>query len=195
MIRIVIAEENAVVRWALREAFAEVPDMHVVGVAATVDETVTLVESQRPDVALLDVACSDAALARLGEATLVVVFGLHATPADAARVIAAGVRGFIPRSSSPEELLAGIRAVGRGERVIPAGALETGELPHPSLTPRELQVMQLLGRGMSTREVAAYLGIKVKTVDTHRAHIFEKLAVRNASELTRYAVKHGYAPL
>src|SRR6185369_9793189 len=99
----------------------------------------------------------------------------------------------------PDELLAAIRAVSRGERVTPPGVeelLAAGDTdPASALTARELEVMQMLSRGLTNREIAEKLNISIKTVDTHRGHVLKKLGLRNNSELTRFAVKHGYVSI
>jgi DNA-binding NarL/FixJ family response regulator len=85
--------------------------------------------------------------------------------------------------------------VSRGEQIIPPGAeqlLGGGEHPAGALTAREQQVMEMLSRGLTNREIAEHLAISIKTVDTHRGHVLKKLGLRNNSELTRFAVKHGY---
>jgi two-component system, NarL family, invasion response regulator UvrY len=112
------------------------------------------------------------------------------------RAIAAGAHGYVHKGGQPEDLLAAIHAVARGERVVPPHIeqlLASGDGdPARSLTARELQVMEMLARGLTNREIAEHLGISGKTVDTHRGHVLKKLGVRNNSELTTFAVKHGF---
>jgi DNA-binding NarL/FixJ family response regulator len=123
----------------------------------------------------------------------------HTEPSYASRAIAAGAHGYVNKSVAPQALLDAIRAVSRGEQVIPAGVeqmLGSGsEHPASALTAREQQVMEMLSRGMTNREIAEHLQISIKTVDTHRGHVLKKLGLRNNSELTRFAVKHGYVAL
>ena len=103
------------------------------------------------------------------------------------------------KAVEPKELLESIRAVSRGEQIVPPGVeqlLASGDgHPASALTARELQVMEMLSRGMTNREIAEHLDISIKTVDTHRGHVLKKLGLRNNSELTRFAVKHGYVTL
>jgi two-component system invasion response regulator UvrY len=206
MIRLGIAEDHTIVRWALREALGKAEDIEVVGEAGTAAETLDMIRRERPDVLLLDISLPDRSgfdvlteMRPLDTAPLVVVLTWHTEPSYAARAIAAGAHGYVSKSVEPAELLAAIRAVSRGEQVIPPGVeelLARGD-GHPSsaLTVREQQVMEMLGRGMTNREIAEHLEISIKTVDTHRGHVLKKLGLRNNSELTRFAVKHGYVSL
>jgi two-component system invasion response regulator UvrY len=206
MIRLGIAEDHTIVRWALREALGKADDIEVVGEAGSAAETLEMVKRERPDVLLLDISLPDRSgfdvlteMRPLDTAPLVVVLTWHTEPSYAARAIAAGAHGYVSKSVAPEELLAAIRAVSRGEQVIPPGVeqlLANGDgHPASALTAREQQVMEMLSRGMTNREIAEHLEISIKTVDTHRGHVLKKLGLRNNSELTRFAVKHGYVSL
>lgn len=203
MIRIGIVGQHRIIRWALHEALARVPGMEIVGEAGTVEETLAMVHRVTPDVLLLDITLDHAgeavlaAIRDLETGPLVVVLAAQLELNYAARAIAAGVHGYIGKSAEPEQLLDAIRAVSRGERVIPPGveALIAADDPANVLTKRELQVMEMIARSMSNREIAEHLDISLKTIDTHRGHVLKKLGLRNNSELTRFAVRHRYAPL
>ena len=124
----------------------------------------------------------------------------HTEPSYAARAIAAGAHGYRQQGGrARRSCWTAIRAVSRGEQVIPPGVeqlLAPGDgHPASALTAREQQVMEMLARGMTNREIAEHLEISIKTVDTHRGHVLKKLGLRNNSELTRFAVKHGYVSL
>lgn len=206
MIRVAIAEPNTITRWALREALARVPELEVVGEAGTVGDALALIERARPDLLLLDPLLPDHggqdALAQVREveaAPLILVLSSSTEPAFAARVIAGGAHGFVAMSADPAQLVEAIRAVSRGERVIPPRAealVAAGERPPASmLTRRELQVMEMIARGITNREIAEALDVSVKTIDSHRNHTLKKLGLRNNADLTRFAVKHGYVAL
>jgi DNA-binding NarL/FixJ family response regulator len=204
MIRLAIAEDHTIVRWALREALSKADDLEVVGEAGTAEETLAMIERVRPDVLLLDITFPDRSgfdvlddMRKLETAPLVVVLTWHTEPSYAARAIAAGAHGYVNKSVEPAELINAIHAVSRGEQVIPAGVeMVAGDgSPASALTAREQQVMEMLARGMTNREIAEHLSISIKTVDTHRGHILKKLGLRNNSELTRFAVKHGFTAL
>lgn len=206
MIRIALAEEHTIMRWALRAALTGTPDLEIVGEAGTVEETMAMVRRARPDLLLVDTTMPDhsgfdvlAQIRELDAGPFVVVLAPHTDASYAARAIAAGAHAYVSKSAAPEELIAAIHAVSRGEQVIPPGVeklLAVGDgHPASALTARELQVMEMLARGMTNREIAEHLDISVKTVDTHRGHVLKKLSLRNNSELTRFAVKNGYVTL
>jgi DNA-binding NarL/FixJ family response regulator len=207
MIRLGIAEDHTIVRWALREALGKADDIEVVGEAGTAAQTLEMIQTARPDVLILDITLPDRSgfdvlneMRLKDTAPLVIVLTWHTEPSYAARAISAGAHGFLNKSVEPDQLLAAIRAVSRGEQVIPPGVealLASGADGHPAsaLTAREQQVMEMLSRGMTNREIAEHLAISIKTVDTHRGHVLKKLGLRNNSELTRFAVKHGYVSL
>ena len=206
MIRLALAEDHTIVRWALREALSKADDIEVVGEAGTAAETLTMLDEKRPDVLILDITFPDKSgfdvldeLRKKEHAPLVIVLTWHTELSYAARAIGAGAHGYVNKAIEPADLLAAIRAVSRGEQVMPPGTeelLAKGDgQPASALTARELQVMEMLSRGLTNREIAENLQISIKTVDTHRGHVLKKLHLRNNSELTRFAVKHGFVAL
>lgn len=206
MIRVAVAEEQRIARWALGEALGKNADLEVVGQAGTVEGTLAMARRVKPDVLVVDTTIPDHSgfdvLAQLRDITagpLILVLAPFTDPAYAARAIRAGAHGYVAKSAAPEELVEAIRAVTRGEQVIPPGvdkllAAGDGQLAS-ALTRRETQVMEMLARGMTNREIAHDLDISVKTIDSHRGHLLKKLALRNNAELARFAVKHGYVTL
>jgi DNA-binding NarL/FixJ family response regulator len=201
MTRVAIAEEFTIPRWGIANALGAVHDLEVVGEAGTVEETLAMIRDRQPEVLVLDTTLPDhsgfdvlAEIAKLEAGPFVVVLAPYTDPSYAARAIAAGAHAYVSKADSPDELVDAIRAVTRGERVIPPGVEEL--VGHRgTLTTRELQVMEMLARGMSNREISEHLQISIKTVDTHRGHVLKKLGLRNNAELTRFAVKHGYVTL
>ena len=206
MIRVALAQEHRILRWALREALGRTGDFELVGEAGSVDETLALIERVKPDVLVIDTSMVDhtpfGVLARIREleaAPHMLVLAPIDEPSYAARAIVAGAHAYVPASAEPARLIEAIRAVTRGEQVLPPGVeplLAAGERPGPNtLTAREQQVMEMLARGMTSREIADHFDLSIKTVDTHRAHVLKKLQLRNNAELARFAVKHGYVTL
>ena len=206
MIRVAIAEEQRIARWALVEALGKTTDFEIVGQAGTVEDTLDMVRKVKPEVLVVDTTIPDhsgfdvlTGLREIETGPFIVVLAPLTEPAYAARAIGAGAHGYIAKSAAPEELIEAIRAVTRGEQIIPPGvdkllAAGSGHLAS-ALTARETQVMEMLARGMTNREIAHDLNINIKTVDTHRGHVLKKLALRNNTELARFAVKHGYVTL
>ena len=205
-IRLGIAEDHTIVRWALREALNKAEDIEVIGEAGTAAETLAMVQDKQPDVLVLDLNLPDRSgfdvltdMKPNPTAPLTVVLTWHTEPSYAARALQAGAHGYVNKAVEPDELLAAIRAVSRGERVVPPGVdelLAAGETdPAGALTARELEVMRMLARGMTNREIAEQLSISIKTIDTHRGHVLKKLGLRNNSELTAFAIKHGYVTI
>src|SRR3954453_7739541 len=155
MIRLALAEDHTIVRWALREALSKAADIEVVGEAGSAAEPLAMVQKVKPDVLLLDIPLPDrsgfdvlAEMRQIETAPLVVVLTWHTEPSYAARAIAAGAHGYVNKAVEPKERLEGIRAVSRGEQVIPAGVdqlLASGDgHPASALTAREQQVMEML---------------------------------------------------
>jgi two-component system, NarL family, invasion response regulator UvrY len=203
MIRVAVAMEARIARWALREALSHAPEIEVVGEAGSAEEMLAMIRDAKVDVMIFDPAMHDHSgfetlgrLLQVETAPPVVVLAPHTEPSYAARAIAAGAHGYVSTSDTPERLLEAVQAVARGEQSLPHGVAEllaSGEgRPISPLTAREMQVMEMLARGMTNREIAHDLQISIKTVDTHRGHVLKKLGLRNNSELTRFAVKHGY---
>jgi DNA-binding NarL/FixJ family response regulator len=205
MIRVAVAEELPIERWALREALARVPDFTLVDEAGTVEDTLAMLKRSKPEVLVLDPTIPDhssldvlAEIARIEAGPLVVVLAPHTDPSYAAHAISAGAHAYVSKRATPDELVAAIHAVMRGEQVIPPGVdqlLAAGGHRASKLSAREQQVMEMLARGLTNREIAQHLEISIKTVDTHRGHVLKKLELRNNAELARFAVKHGYVTL
>ena len=202
MIRLAIAMEYDITRWALREAFAKIDDIAVVGEARSLADTLDLVRREKPDVVLVDSTLSERSgrdvvneLRDIDAGPLVIMLAAHDEAIYGVGPVMSGVHGYLRPSATPGQLLDTLRAVCRGERVIPSDieALAAAN-GHPAslLTRRELQVMEMIARGLTNREIGEQLQIAVKTVDTHRGHLMKKLALRNNADLTRFALKHGY---
>jgi len=128
MIRLALAEDHTIVRWALREALSKADDIEVVGEAGTAAETLAMIQNVKPDVLLLDLTLPDksgfdvlAELRSQDSSPLVVVLTWHTEPSYAARAIAAGAHGYVNKAVEPAALLESIRAVSRGEQIVPPG--------------------------------------------------------------------------
>ena len=207
MIRIMIADDHAIVREGIRQILALAPDIELAGQAVNGAEVLNQVRDHGSDLLLLDMnmpGISGVDLigrVKLCRATLpILVFTMHNDAQLATRALKAGASGFISKGSDHEELLAAIRKVGAGGKYIDPVvaehiALEATstklQLPHASLSDRELEVFRLLVAGMGVNEIAEKLCISHKTVSTHKTRLMEKMNLNNIADLVRYAMQYG----
>ena len=208
-LRIYLIDDHPVVREGFARAVADEPDLEVVGQAATANEGLAETKAVHPDVVLVDLNLPDrdgpelisALREAIPESKLVVVSG-YDDEYRVAEALRAGAHGYLLKTSTLTELIDGIRTAASGGTPLSArladAVLRAMRKPgkHSSgtieaLTAREIQVLRLFATGLSTREVAANLGISPKTVETHRIRIYEKLGCKSVVDLTRIAVRTG----
>jgi DNA-binding NarL/FixJ family response regulator len=204
MIRIVIADDHAIVRAGLKQMFAIMPEMEVVAEAVDGDSALETLRHTRCDVLLLDLNMPGISgldlIARLKAhwpAQPILVLSMHDTAQVASRALKAGADGYVTKDSEPEVLLAAIRHVAAGGRFISGEVAQKmallatamgGELPHSALSAREFDVFKCLIKGLGVNDIAEQLSISNKTVSTHKARLLEKMRMASIAELTRYAV-------
>lgn len=176
-IRVVVAYSPTLFREALVALLGSSPGVQVVG-AADHEAVASVARTSRAEVVVAHETMP------ADTATPVLVIG-----GSARRAIAAGAAGFVDPAASGAELAEAIRRVHAGERVTPA-TLDFSPDPARVLSPRELETLRMLAAGLTNREIAARLGISVKTIDTHRGHALKKLRLRNNADLTRFAIEH-----
>jgi two-component system, NarL family, response regulator NreC len=203
-IRVLLADDHAILRAGLRMLLAAQPDMTVVAEASDGDEAVRRALATRPDVAIVDLTMPGPSgvetlgrLRREVPATRLLVLTMHDDPGYARVALAAGASGHVIKDADSGELLAAIRAVHRGRTFVRVGASESAAGPPttaPPLSPRERQVLQLLAHGHTNREIADRLSLSVKTIETHRARLGEKLGVHKRADLVRFAMELGLLP-
>ncbi len=207
MIKVLIADDHAVVRRGLRQILSETSDILVAGEASTVQEVRELVREQRWDVVVLDITMPGGSgldllteLRRLSPSPRVLVLTVYPEAQYAVRAIRAGAAGFLTKESAPEQLIAAVRKVAVGGRYVSnelaeaLASLVAGEAqgpPHERITDREFEVFKMLAAGRTVSQVAQELALSVKTVSTHRTRILKKMEMKTNADLTQYAVRNA----
>ena len=207
--RVLIVDDHTLVRAGLGRLLQSFVNVDVVGEASNADQAVDLAEFHRPDLVLMDLSLPgrtglealSAILERLPQ-TRVVMMSMHDDPMLVRDALDRGAAGFVLKDAAPMELELALRAAMSGElflsprissRMI-APLIGRGRAEKPQgvagLPPRQREILARLGRGQSSKEIAAELGISVKTVETHRARMMETLGLRRASELVLLAARH-----
>jgi two-component system response regulator NreC len=205
-IRILLADDHAIVRQGFRLILATQADMEIVGEAGNGREVLTLAETLTPDVVVMDVAMPELngieATRRLAQAlphTRVLALSMHKDSVYVREILRAGARGYLLKDSIDSDLLAAVRAVSRGEGYL-SPAISDAVLsdyrkhvtdPLDLLSSREREVLQLIAEGKTNKEIATGLNLSVYTVDAHRGRIMEKLNLHSTGELVRFAVRKG----
>lgn len=204
-VRIGLAEDQQIVREGLKALVNAQPDLIVIGEAADGADAVALAGQLRPDVLVMDIAMptmngleATAQLTREVPETRIVVLSVHEDRAYFRRLIAAGACGYVLKRSAAAQLIEAIRRVAAGGLYIDRALATRFPAAHdPSggrtgdLTARELEILSLAAAGHGNREIASRLGISVKTVETHKTHINEKMGFGSRADLVAYAVRRG----
>src|SRR5689334_1552714 len=202
---ILLADDHLVVRQGLK-VLLEREGFGVVGEAADGHEAVRLAQSIPFDVAVLDLAMPLLNVVGAGRAILqacpkarVILLSMHTDDHQILAALRAGVKGYVLKSRAAEELIQAIQDVSRGKLYLTPGVSETvvqaylgkTELPSEPLSAREREFLQLIAEGKSTKEAAGLLGISVKTAESHRTRIMQKLNIHETASLVRYAIRIG----
>jgi DNA-binding NarL/FixJ family response regulator len=204
VIRVLVADDHAIVRDGLKRILAGQADFEVAGEAANGDEALALVRARDYEVAVLDLSMPGLSgidlIKRLKlekPALRLLVLSMHGEQQYAARALKAGASGYLTKDSASEQLLVAVRKIAAGGVHVSdaaAAQLITGAAgdgaPHTRLSDREFEVLKLLAAGGSPGEIAGRLHLSVKTVSTHKTHVMEKLGLANTAALVRYALEH-----
>jgi DNA-binding NarL/FixJ family response regulator len=210
-LRVLLADDHALVRAGMRSLLRDIAGVEVVGEAADGAEALALAVREKPDAVLLDIAMKGMggleAAARFREqhpGVKVIILSMHASEEYVLQALRAGAAAYLIKDSATAELELALKSVMRGETYLsPAISRQVVEgyvqrmgagAPVDPLTPRQRQVLKGIAEGRSTKRIAADLGLSVKTVETHRAQIMERLGIRDVAGLVRYAMRTGLVP-
>jgi DNA-binding NarL/FixJ family response regulator len=208
-IRLLLADDHLLIRASLRSLLSEYPTMQVIAEASDGREALELVGKHHPDVVLMDIAM--AGLNGLEATRLirkeypgvhVIVLSMHASERHVLQALRAGAQGYILKESAPRELELAIDSVARGKlflspaisrQVIDVFLGQMGDMADPldQLTPRQREILQLIAEGHSSKQIAHRLDASVKTIESHRASLMERLDIHDIAGLVRYAIRQG----
>lgn len=211
MIRVLVADDHAVVREGIQRVLESDPLIRVVGEAGDGLEAVDACARLRPDVVVMDITMrrlngleATRELVRKSPETHVVILSVHSDADDVGNALEAGAVGYVVKESAGSELIAAVRRAAEGlsyfSPSVAQAAAEQAEdhghrrRGHELLTPRERQVLGLIAEGRRGREIAETLGVSAETVKTHRRNLMAKLGLRNVAEVVRYALKTAGHP-
>jgi DNA-binding NarL/FixJ family response regulator len=206
--KVLLVDDHPIVREGLTEMINHEEDLAVCGTAEEMNQALDLLEKLRPDLVVLDISLKGSNGIEVLKnikvrypKMLVLVLSMHDETLYALRALRAGAAGYIMKQEPAERVLASIRQVLNGEislsenmekkmmkQLVGGRAARTGS-PLEDLSDRELEVFRLIGKGYSTRQIAEELHLSIKTIESHRAHIKEKLNLKNAMELVQHAIQ------
>lgn len=208
-LRILLADDHAMLRDGVHMVLEAQPGFEVVGCADNGRDAVRLVRELQPDIAVLDVAMPEMngleatkAIRECCPDTAIVILSMHEGEEYLREALRAGAAGYVLKRAAAQELVGAIMAVRRGESYLDPALTRTlisdyvrqversDETPD-SLTDRELEVLTLVAEGLTNRQIALRLNISIKTVQTHRANLMDKLNLHDRTELVRYAIRRG----
>lgn len=206
MIRVLIADDHAIVRHGLRQIVSFTDDIEVAAEVENAAQVLRVVREQPLDVALLDISLPDRngievlkQLRREYPRLAVLMLTMHSEDEFGVRAIRAGAAGYLTKQSAPAQLVYAIRRVAQGHKYISTELAEelasrltekTEQPPHKTLSDREFQTLRMIASGKRLGEIAEALALSPKTVSVYRARVMEKLGVRNTAELMYYAIRH-----
>lgn len=206
-LRVVIADDHAIVRRGLRQILEPEAHVTVAGEASSTNELLPLLAEEQFDVLVLDISMPGRSgldvlpeIRRRYPDLAVLILSVHSEDQFAIRCLKLGAAGYLNKESAPEELVRALRRVHSGRRYVRAGLEEqlegleekpTGRALHETLSAREAEVLRLLGSGKTVGEVAALLSLSVKTISTYRTRVLTKMGMETNAQLTYYAIKNA----
>jgi DNA-binding NarL/FixJ family response regulator len=211
-VRIVLADDHTLVRAGIRSLLVSIPDVQVVAESDDGRETLDLIVRHRPDVALIDIGMPGLSglevarrVAKESPRTRVIILSMHGDRTHVTQALRAGVAGYLVKGAAVAELPLALEAVMRGEtyltpkisRTVVREYLHAGQEqeadqdPLKDLTERQREILHLIAEGRSTREMAGLLHVSVKTIETHRLRLMDRLDIHDVAGLVRFAVRAG----
>ncbi len=206
MIRVLLADDHAIVREGLRALLSREPDMQVVAEAGDGREALRLAQETRPDVAAMDLSMpllngleAGRQMASWDRGPRPILLTMHAEDRYVLEALRAGIRGYVLKKQAGADLIRAIHEVVSGSvylspgisTVVAEAVRSPAPLPEDPLTAREREVLQLVAEGKTTKEISTILGVSVKTADAHRTRLMQKLEIHDIASLTRYAIRQG----
>ena len=210
-LRILLVDDHALVRAGIRSLLQDIADIEVVAEASDGAEALAAAERERPDVVLMDIAMKGmngleaaAGLRERQPGVKIIILSMHTSEEYVLLALRAGAAAYLIKDSATSELELALKCVMRGDTYLsPAISRQmvdgyvqrvgVGISPEP-LTPRQRDVLKRIAEGRSTKEIAFDLNLSVKTVETHRAQIMDRLGIRDVAGLVRYAMRTGLVP-
>jgi RNA polymerase sigma factor (sigma-70 family) len=214
-IRVLVADDHAIVREGLGIMLGNQPDMEVVGLATNGREAIRMVDQYQPDVAVMDISMPELNGIEAIQQMLprhprmkVIVLSIHETKPYVYRALKAGAKGYLIKETAGLEVVEAVRAVYRGERYLSQrisdlltdasfrkleGSREVS--PLEQLSPREREILQLVAEGKTSQEIGERLSISPKSVDTYRSRLMHKIGVEDVAGLVKFAIQHGVISL
>ncbi|ACB74117.1 response regulator [Opitutus terrae] len=209
-LKIVLADDHALVRAGIRTLLEKLPGVTIVGEAGDGRETVTLVHTFAPDIAIMDITMpglngfdATARIAREHPRTKVLILSMHTAEDYVLQALRAGATGYLLKDAATAELQLALNAVRKGETYL-SPSISKSVLarfrqqeqdpraePTKALTPRMREIVQLIAEGRSTKEIAFLLNLSVKTIETHRMHLMARLGLHDVAGVVRYALRTG----
>lgn len=203
-----IVDDHTLVRAGIRMLLATMRNVEVVAEASDGSEALRLIEQHRPQVVLMDIAMktlngldTTAKISAAHPGVRVLILSMHANEEYVLQALRAGAAGYLLKEAATAELEIALQAVSRGETylsppvsraVVDGYVHRTAERqPEDGLTPRQREILRLIAKGLGTKEIAFRLDLSVKTIETHRAMIMDRLGIRDVAGLTRYAIRSG----
>lgn len=203
--RLLIVDDHPIVRHGVSQLIDAEPDLEVCGEVGSMDEALRLMETSTPDAAIVDISLEDESGLRLIQEILarrpevrILVYSVHEEATYAPRALQAGAAGYIEKREPLTAIVQAVRRILEGKVYVSPGmanrllhqavsARQLGEGPTLTLSAREFEVFEMIGRGMTVKQIARKLGVSPKTVESHRQKIKDKLSLKNSTQLSRYA--------